>query len=514
MGYNKKLISGYEILKNRKQLDYVYRLKNDYLKSDLFKSKPIFNLDNELSQEAIKQFFLQRILNLRFNESIITSFSKNKNLRFGLPKKHLLWFKQRKGFEINGFVNHFLWLKTVFFWYLVGLYFILLNFVNLIRTKSKDFSEKNFVYFGGLTGKNFPKNFSESKTIINWFLNDKNDYEFDNIYHNYIKTKSIISNNINIHPSYLPFNFNPQNIFIFKYLLNNIWISISSLMELFRGNPYPCLLLKEYPLLYIARKIKLNNYAKAYLFHNSSPMYKPLWASISESLGIDVIMYFYSTNNKILEIDGKDHSNCGHRKFMSWKKYFVWDQNQKKYIKSFFPNSEVIIKGPIWFESKNIKINNLINEKKIISVFDVQPYKKEFFIKLALPTEYYIPRIVNQFHIDINYIFDGSTKFEIILKRKRANPLVDLEYLKLIRKIYNTGNFKQIDPDIDAQSLIEKSYAVINMPSTSTALIAQHLGIKSIYYDPTGMISKNDTSLGKIPLISNRNDLLNWVNSI
>lgn len=514
MDNNKKLISGYEILKNRKKLDYVYKLKNDYLKSDLFKSKSLFNLNDELTEEALKQFFLQRILNIKFNESIIISFSKKKNLRFGLPKTHLRWFKEKKGFETNGYVNHFLWLKTVFYWYLAGLYFIILNFVFLFKTKSRDFSEKNFVYFEGLSGKNFPKEFCESKTIINWFLNDKNQYEYDYIFHNYLKVKNLISNKKNIQPSYFPFNFNPQYDFIFKYLLNTFYISISSLIQLFKGNPFPCLLLKEYPLLYIVRKLKLNNHAKAYLFHNSSPMYKPLWATVSESLGIDVIMYFYSTNNRILEIDGKNHSKCGHREFMSWRKYFVWDQNQKEYVKSFFPNSEIIIKGPIWFESKNIKINNFNREKKIISVFDVQPYNKEFFIKLALPTEYYVPRIVNQFHVDINHVFDGHKEFQIILKRKRANPLVDLEYSKLISKIYNTEYFKEIDPDIDAHSLIEKSHAVINMPSTSTALIANHLRINSIYYDPTGLISKNEKSLGKIPLVSNKNDLSKWVNSL
>ena len=52
------------------------------------------------------------------------------------------------------------------------------------------------------------------------------------------------------------------------------------------------------------------------------------------------------------------------------------------------------------------------------------------------------------------------------------------------------------------------------MPFTSTAIIAKSLGKKSIYYDPTGMIQKDDRAAHGIPVVTGIEDLENWVKSI
>jgi polysaccharide biosynthesis PFTS motif protein len=52
--------------------------------------------------------------------------------------------------------------------------------------------------------------------------------------------------------------------------------------------------------------------------------------------------------------------------------------------------------------------------------------------------------------------------------------------------------FFSIEPDISAIRVIKKSYAVISMPFTSTALLGKQLGKSSIYYDPSGMVQKDD----------------------
>lgn len=514
MKTNIDIRAGYKLLKQKGKLDFIYKLKNEILNKNLNDCKPLFDLDEKLTRKVLQQFFLQRILNLKFNESVLASLNNNQKLKFGLPKTFLYWLSKEKNFKSLSIYNKFLWFKTVLFWYLAGIYFIFLYFIRLIKLRNKKSSNKNFIYFSGLDGKNFPKNFENSKTIINWFLNRKQNYNYQYIFHDYIKSSNLISKQIFIHSSLFPFNFKSDYKLIFKYILNTFSTSIYSLIQLLKGNPFPSLLLKEYPLLYLSRQLKAESHAKAYFFHNSSPMYKPLWATVSENLGSDVIMYFYSTNNRVLEIDNKSHLYSGHREFMSWNKYFVWNQNQKDYIKIFSPKSKIEITGPIWFQTKNISIKNLSQKRRIISVFDVQPYTSEFFIKLALPTEYYISSIVNKFHLDIYNLFKKDQSFQIVLKRKRTNNLVDKEYLKCIRNIYKNENFIQLDPDIDAYSLIEKSFAAINLPATSTALIADYLGVKSIYYDPSGLISVKEKSLGNIPFVSKKSNLRKWKDSI
>ena len=70
-----------------------------------------------------------------------------------------------------------------------------------------------------------------------------------------------------------------------------------------------------------------------------------------------------------------------------------------------------------------------------------------------------------------------------------------------------------LDPDISAKRLIEKSDITISFPFTSTSLIAKFLSKKTIYYDPTGLISKNDNGNSGVLLISRKNELKKWFKS-
>ena len=49
------------------------------------------------------------------------------------------------------------------------------------------------------------------------------------------------------------------------------------------------------------------------------------------------------------------------------------------------------------------------------------------------------------------------------------------------------------------------------MPCTSTAIIAREMGKPSVYYDPTGLLLKNDPAAHGIPLLSNTAELDAWL---
>lgn len=97
-------------------------------------------------------------------------------------------------------------------------------------------------------------------------------------------------------------------------------------------------------------------------------------------------------------------------------------------------------------------------------------------------------------------------------KRKRnIGDIAHLFYRKLLDDLSKLNHVRLIDPDISAISVIEKSCAVISMPYTSTALIARELGKPSIYFDPTGLLQKNDRAAHGIPVISSQVDLAFWL---
>jgi polysaccharide biosynthesis PFTS motif protein len=75
-------------------------------------------------------------------------------------------------------------------------------------------------------------------------------------------------------------------------------------------------------------------------------------------------------------------------------------------------------------------------------------------------------------------------------------------------------NFVKIDPAVSASDMIEKCSAVISMPFTSTALLGRAAGKPSIYYDPIGLIQKNDPAAHGIPIVSGEEELNKWISVI
>ena len=71
-----------------------------------------------------------------------------------------------------------------------------------------------------------------------------------------------------------------------------------------------------------------------------------------------------------------------------------------------------------------------------------------------------------------------------------------------------------IDNDLDAIQIIIKTKACISMPFTSTALIAKAEGKHSVYYDPSGIMQKDDIAAHDIPVLSNSDELKEWVKNI
>ena len=75
-------------------------------------------------------------------------------------------------------------------------------------------------------------------------------------------------------------------------------------------------------------------------------------------------------------------------------------------------------------------------------------------------------------------------------------------------------NFINVKPSIPAEEIIEKCIATVSMPFTSTAIIAKSMGKPSIFYDPTGMIKKDDLAAHGIEVLTNKSELNKWILNI
>ena len=99
-------------------------------------------------------------------------------------------------------------------------------------------------------------------------------------------------------------------------------------------------------------------------------------------------------------------------------------------------------------------------------------------------------------------------------KIKRKNQSTDKRYSSKVNQLIRESNYLEIDPRVDAMVVIQKTKACISLPFTSTALIAKQEGKPSVYYDPTGIIQKNDRAAHGIPVVSGINELRKWVESL
>ena len=102
---------------------------------------------------------------------------------------------------------------------------------------------------------------------------------------------------------------------------------------------------------------------------------------------------------------------------------------------------------------------------------------------------------------------------QVILKRKRKEGKDnDLEYVSYVNNLYSNHKFKQIPPEFDAWTIINKSFLTIATP-TSTANISRFCNINTIYYDPTLTVDPEDEALFGVRLIRGIDELNDYVSN-
>lgn len=502
---------GYNKLLKENKLDYLIKLSNRLAKQTLIVKHNAFKTEKKNLEKCVIQFLIQRVLYISFNERILEALGKkNRKLKIALPKQWLKYLEE-EGFKADTFSNKIRWYGFVLFWFLGGFYKICICFFQGIKHVSNPFNSQPYIYFDNLSIKNLPiKSSSETRTIIDWYIK-YGEEDFNEINHQ-VKSPEIKIKGKVIAPTHLPIKINLSIIEWLIYLANAIYFTLKSVFYFLMGDFSHAILLKEYPLLYLAQKSKKENLANKYLFHNSTSIFRPLWTYEVEIKGAEIIFYYYSTSNSVLKFDKGYHREYGNREFMSWDNFYVWNSHQAQYVRGYFPNSKIKIVGPIWFESSYFDLEKINKDKKIISIFDIQPFREHYFRILGIPDRYITTNTVKQFQKDIHRVF-SEKDVKVVMKRKREETkgIHDPTYLSYINSLYNNEKFIQIPPETDALSLIEQSYLTINFPPTSTANISRYCNVHSIYYDPISTIDPKDEALFGIRLIRGFEELKDYV---
>lgn len=501
----KFILHGHHLLEKSNQLDLLHTLQDTLTKTQLNNVRlPKVchkgGFDVELST---RQYLKIKFLSSKLNKAILYSIGSGKPLRYSLPKE---WRQIliKKNIKVDNFSCVMLWQWNVF---LLWGYAVLQGLKSIYYLLLKQKELGCCVYFDGLAKNNFSTN-NKTHNIINWYLQWNNKAkDIDSIVHSVTAVKNYSHQDLKIiYTDGLP---SLSGIQIVKYIFWCGYLTLHSLLFIFK-KPYFALFLGEIFKLIRVRVASEKQIPKDCLFHNSNSYYRPLWTYEAQRKGARILFYFYSTNNENFKTK-KKHPIENPWHLISWSHYLVWDKYQADFIRRFNDDATIERVGVIWFFSMGVDIPSL--SKKSFAIFDVTAFKDDVYIASPALYDFYWLEFVNQFLNDI-YLVLLESNYIMIHKMKRINPFAHPQYVDNIEILKEKSNYLAVNPSLDAMQLIQKTEGCISIPFTSTAIIAKQEGKPSIYYDPSGVIQKDDRAAHGIPVLSGIEELKKWVKNI
>lgn len=511
---------GYRILKESGQLDLLIRIKDEITNTPLKQvkngsSRIFFGAGIKNSENILKQFLILRFADLAFNRTILIAIGKgSKKLNIPVPYEWRLVL-EKYGFQADTFWNKVIWLRQVAFFYAYGIF---IGFQSMLISfgKRKDFrntaNPKPTVYFNALTSNNLPQKQKDGRSydIVSWYSRWENRSGDLSAYCHSVKNTSRIELD-DVPVIYVSSPLTTLKGFsqIFQYFLGLFWMPFLSLLDLLRGNYWHALLLSEFFRSFHFRLLEPVQISADYLFHNSGYLFRPIWTYDAEEKGARVLFYFYSSNiERFKEPEGYGIQPYSWQ-IITWSNYLVWDEYQADFIRRMAGDDRNIeIVGPIDFHDSSVEFQHL--PKHSVLVFDVQPHRDAQYQMHVVVPEYFVPPVVNKFLEDI-FVISNRYNLNMVLKRKRhIGNLLNRKYRNLVEKLAESDNFISIDPDVAALRLIRDAEVVISFPFTATALIARAEGKSSIFYDPSGLVQKDDRAAHGIEIIVGFTELEKW----
>ena len=197
-----------------------------------------------------------------------------------------------------------------------------------------------------------------------------------------------------------------------------------------------------------------------------------------------------------------------------WQTILVCSKNQKHIFEATNLKAHdvsVSVSGvPDWQDTKNTSI---VEDIAYFSVFDFEPHKNYYGFSCNNDSGYSNINNILKFIEDISDI-SKELEFYCVYKSKRKIPISKrfTEYTEAL-EYYSKNNkyFRLVDESIAPRRLIRTAKACVQMPFSSTGLIAAELNIPNCFYDPVGLINLDDSGANGIKIVNNSKTLSDWL---
>ena len=472
------------------------------------------NINNEDLEISIRQFLIYNLIGSKFYKSIYVSLSTKESISVALPFE---WMQVLNKKKIR--VNKILSFSILYFFMFKKLISALKYFIKTCKNsfvqvhKSENKLNYNSAYLMNLISSTVPENNFNKYNIFNWYISEFNEdksikeirHSLKNVNFEYKGFKCRYSEPIPFIKSWFKILY---FIFYFSYTL------ILSFILAFFLNPYYLIFLEEFLKEKHVKLISKKNLPKEFLFNNENMIYRPFWTYYCEKQDLKIYLYNWSCGFPDLKTkDGYSCSEIGDE-IQSWQYILQWSDLYLDYLKSIIKSKKVIFKlcKPVFYIDSNYEFK--IPKKKFIVLFDVIPLRKCFHDLFPIALEYRTFSVGRKFLDDV-YQLSSKYNFSIIWKTKRKYAYSHSQsYIRFTERFSKLPNVIKVDPETSAFKIIKNASGSISMPFTSTAQVAQINNINSIYYDPIEILFKNDRGRQKCELISGKNELDLWFQTL
>lgn len=516
----RSIIRGYRQLTESGSLGIIRELKSDLTNSPLKiitqsnVSKLFFGAGIEYAELITRQSLLSRFADIDLNKALLASLvSQQFPVAYPLPR---IWQEVliKHGFTVSQLRCSLAWSSRVLMYWAHGVWEILKHILLSLRSiPQQDSSPKTpFAYFDGLAPGNLPQPCQDGRShdIITWYTNWNGRVSGVRIIRHDVpgsKNKKVGDIDVEFCQNIIPPLKRVFNILL--YFWWSMFAIIRSAFDALQGKWWHAFLLAEASKAAMVRLQEPKNLALDYLFHCSNFTYRPMWTYEAEKKGSKISFYFYTIFEQPKLLQGYVHEKylMG---AMNWPNYLVWDNYQEDLVnRAIGKKANIETVGPIWFQSSGKELPKL--PKNSVAVFDVQPHRGHFGFSTLGDVFGDGSATAKQFLLDISIVLHecGGT---MVHKRKRdIGNRLNHSYASLVKKLSENENVITLEPEISANRVIENCQLVITMPFTSTSILGRHLGKPSIFYDPLGLVQKDDRAAHGVPIITGLKELREWV---
>lgn len=279
-----------------------------------------------------------------------------------------------------------------------------------------------------------------------------------------------------------------------RLLINHMALFFAYLIAISRS-PQLSLLGRDMAYSQVMFELDRRRLIDAVIFTTSNFMRQPLWSRVLSGASVHTVWYAQNFKPIIYKSDALE-SDVPNVRWIRGGTHWVWTIAYGEYLKSLGLGADMQIIGPVlWYPP----VQSTPDKNSIkIALFDVSPFHDNVALLYGDISNYNHPDNLFLFMRDVTALKAALEErfgmpVTLSLKTKRGyNAAYDRPYFDHLEALAAQGVITLEHHAMNMYSLISGSHLVIVYPFSSPAYIADFLGVPSVYYDPTGAVSRHD----------------------